>query len=67
MRSRCSEELFCVDNLSLVWESIEDLKGKLVDWKGSLERKRPKVDVKKTKIIISSEKGSKLRKKRKFP
>ena len=66
IRSRCPEEILYVDDLTLVW-LFEGLKGRLDFWKGALESKGLTVNVKKTKMIISSESSEKVTSKGKFP
>ena len=55
------------DDLALHSESLESLKGKLKALAGALESKRLRVNVAKTKMMISSEKARKVRKEWKFP
>ena len=51
----CSEELLYDDDFALVNETLEGMKGRLEAWKGALKSERLRVNVKKTKIMISSE------------
>ena len=55
IRSGCPEKLLYVDDLTLVSESLESLKGKQEDWKGAIESKGLTVNAKKTKVMISRE------------
>ena len=48
IRSWCPEELPYADNMELVSETHEGLKGRLEAWKGVLESKGLRVNVKKT-------------------
>ena len=57
----------CADDLALVNEWLENFKGKLEAWKGALESKELRGNVKKTKMIISCEKARKDWKEGKFP
>ena len=66
IRSRFPEEILYVDDLTLV-TSFEGLKGRLDVWKGALESKGLTVNVKKTKMIISSESSEQVTSKSKFP
>ena len=52
---RCLEELLYTDDLPLVSKKLEGLEGRLEGWKRTLESKGLRVNVKKTKMIISSE------------
>ena len=54
IRSGCSEVLLHADDLTLVGETLEELKWGLQACKGALESKGRRVNVKKTKIMISS-------------
>ena len=49
IRSECPEELLYDDDLALVSETLESLKGRLEAWKGALESKRLKANVNMTK------------------
>ena len=55
IRSGCSEDLLYADELALASETLEGLKGRLEARKGALESKVLRLNVKKTKIMISSE------------
>ena len=61
-RSRCREELLY--DLTFAGKSLS--KGKLEAWKGTLESKSLRVNVKKTKMILSSQKTRKFWKEGKF-
>ena len=66
--SGCSEELFYVEDLSsLFGETPEDPKGRQETWKGALESKGMRVNLKKTKNMISSENAGKVTLEGKFP
>ena len=67
IRSGRPEELLYADDLQLVSETIKGLKGRMVAWKGALESKGWRVNVKKTKVMISSENAGKVTIERKFP
>ena len=54
-RPGCPEELFYANDLALISETLEDLNGRLETWKGSLESKGLRINVRKTKMMISSE------------
>ena len=60
IKSGCPEELLYADDLGLVTETLEGLKGRLERLKGALESKGLRVTVKKTKVIISSENPGKV-------
>ena len=64
--SGCPQELFYADDLALVPETIEGLKGRLETWKGTLESEGLKVNLKKTKMMISENAG-KVTKEATFP
>ena len=55
IRSGCLEELLYTDDLPLVSKKLGGLEGRLEGWKRTLESKGLRVNVKKTKMIISSE------------
>ena len=54
IRSRCPGELLYAD-LALVSGTLEGQKGSLEIWKGALESKGLRVNVKKTKMTVTSE------------
>ena len=64
MRSGCLVDLLYTYHLVLVNESL--LKGKLELWEGFLRSKELRVNVKKTKLVISSNKARRLGKKGSF-
>ena len=49
IRSECQEELLYDDDLALVSETLESLKGRLEAWKGALESKGLRANVNMTK------------------
>ena len=51
----------------VISETLEDLKGKMKAWKAALEIKEVRVNVKETKIMISSENARKVAIECKFP
>ena len=53
--------------MALIRETLEDLEGRLEPWKGALESKGLRVNVKKTKILISSENAGKVKIECKLP
>ena len=56
IRSGCPEKLLLPDDLTLICETLQSLKGKLEAWKGALEQSEgSRVSVKKAKMMISSE------------
>ena len=65
-RSECPEELFYVDDLILVIEIPDSLKRRLETWKLKLKSKGLKVNVMKTKVMISSKNTGKVSKEAKF-
>ena len=60
IRQGCPGKLLHAYDLALVSETPEGLKGKLEALKGGLESKEMTVNVKTTKMIISSENGGKV-------
>ena len=54
IRVGCPEELLYGNDLTLVSEILQGLKGRLEAWKGALESKGLRVKVKKTKMMIGS-------------
>lgn len=64
-RIGCQEKLLY--DLAIAGESFQSLKGKLEAWKRTLESKSVRVNVQKTKMILSSQKTRKFRIEGKFP
>ena len=62
-----SKELLYADDLTLVSETLEGLEGRLQLWKGRLESNGLRVNVKKTKVMISSVNAGEVSEKGKFP
>ena len=60
IRSGCLEELLCADDLGLVSENLEGLKGRLEGQKGALESRGSRVNVQKTKMVIRNENSGKV-------
>ena len=56
-------EILHADGLVLMSESIENLKEKFLKWKEAFENKGLKVNLKKTKIMVSDSKGEVLKSK----
>ena len=52
-RTGCRSELFHVDDLAIVAESLGELKVRLKNWKDGLEEKVLKVNVGKTNVLCS--------------
>ena len=52
IRSGCPEKMLYAGDLALVSETFEGLKGRLEAWKGALELKGLKVNVRKTKMKV---------------
>ena len=50
-------EILYADDLVLMSKSIENLKEKLLKWKEAFESKGLKMNLKKTKIMVSCSKG----------
>lgn len=65
IRSGCLKVTY-VYNLALVSGSLEGLKGKLKVWKGTMDSKGLRVNVKKTKIMTNSKISGNCRKEVKF-
>ena len=65
--SGCPEQPPYADGLALVNETPERLKGRLEAWKRALKLKRLRVNVKKTKVMISFENSGKSTGEGKFP
>ena len=60
------EELLYAEDLTLVRETFQGLKGRLKAWKGAVEPKALTVNVKTAKMIISSENAEKVTMEDKF-
>ena len=56
-------EILCVDDLVLMNASIEKLKEKFLKWKEAFESKRVKMNLKKTKEMVSGSKDEVLKSK----
>ena len=56
-------EILYADDLILMSESIKNLKEKFLKWKEAFENKELKVNLKKTKVIVSGSKGEVLKSK----
>ena len=67
IRSGCPEELLYADDLASVSEMHKCLKWRLESWKRALESMGFQVNIKKTKIMISSENAGKVTVEGKFP
>ena len=67
IRSGCPEELIYADDLVLVSETFEGLKGKQEIGKGAWESKKLRVNVKKKKLVISGENAGEIIVESKFP
>uniref|UniRef100_UPI00397F9C9D hypothetical protein n=1 Tax=Salmonella sp. s55962 TaxID=3159685 RepID=UPI00397F9C9D len=52
-RTGCPWELLYADHLVLIAETLEELVVKLKTWKGGMEAKGLRVNIKKTKVLIS--------------
>ena len=50
-------ELLNADDLVLMSETMEDLKGRFWNWKNALESKDSKVDTRKIKLMVSGSEG----------
>ena len=59
---KCPERLLSTNDLKLVSETLEGLEGRLEAWKGGLELKGLRVNVKKTKMMVSIENAGKIAK-----
>ena len=51
------KEILCADDLILKSEGIENLKEKFLKWKEAFENKEIKVNLKKTKEMVSGSNG----------
>ena len=49
----CPWELLCADDLAIIAETLSELLEKFRVWKANLESKGPRVNVGKTKILVS--------------
>ena len=67
MRSGCPEELLYADDLVLMGETVDLLKAKLESWKHSLESGGLRVNLKKTKIMVSGCEVGEVREQGKYP
>ena len=67
IRSGWPEELLHADDLALVSETLEGLKGRLQTWKEALKSKGLRLNVKKTKIMILRGNAGKVPTEGKFP
>ena len=56
-------EILYADDFVLIGESMENLKEKFLKWKEEFESKRLKVNLKKTKVMVSGSKGEVLKSK----
>ena len=56
-------EILHVDDLVLMSESIENLNEKFLKWKETFESKGPKMNLQKTKVMVSGLKGEVLKSK----
>ena len=66
IRSRCSELIYA-DDLTLVSETLERLKGRLEACEGALGSKGLRIYVKNTKMMICGENTGKVTIENKFP
>ena len=60
VREACMNEILYADDLVLMSESIESLKKKFLKLKEAFESKELKVNLKKTKVMVSGSKGEVL-------
>ena len=60
-RERLMNEILYVDHLVLMSESIENLKEKFLKWKAAFKSKELKVNLRKTKVMVSSLKDEVLK------
>ena len=60
-REGLMKEILCADDLVLMSEIIEKLKEKFLKWKEAFESKGLKVNLKKTKVMVSGSKGEALK------
>ena len=56
-REGLMNEILYADGIVFMSESVENLKGKFLKWKEAFERKWLKVNLKKTKVMVSGLKG----------
>ena len=66
IRSVCLEELLYAGDFAVVTETLEGLNGRPEVWKGALEPKWLRVNVKKAKMMISDENAGKVATESKF-
>ena len=62
-REGLMNEILYANDLVLMSESMENLKEKTLKWQEAFESKGPKVNLKKTKVMMSGSKGEVLRSK----
>ena len=62
-REGLMNEILYADDLVLMSESMENLKEKFLQWKEAFESKGLKVNLKKTKVMVSALKGEVLKSK----
>ena len=67
IRSGCPEELLYADDLALVSETLAELIEKLESWKSAMESKGLRVNLKKTKVMISGSEVGKNRDEGRYP
>ena len=67
IRTGCPEELLYADDLALVSDSVEGLTEKLENWKHALESKGLRVNLKKTKVMVSNYNLGEKREEGKYP
>ena len=60
-RERLMKEVLYADDLVLMSESIEHLKEKFLKWKEAIESKALKMNLKRTKVMVSGSKGEVLK------
>ena len=60
-------ELLCTDDLVLMSDSFEGIDKKFSDWKKGIESKGLRVNVGKTKVMISSSNAGSVNKTGKYP
>ena len=56
-REGLMNEILYADELVLISENIDDLRKKFIKWKDAFERKGMKVNIGKTKLMVSGEEG----------
>ena len=62
-REGLMNEILYADDLVLMSESMENLKKKLLKWEEAFQSKELKVNLKKTKVMVSGSKGEVLKSK----